>query len=116
MQRKTESYRLLEAERFGFRCVDQGRYRDLKHLIPFLVQFGVYATPVAYPARLVPEQYLFLYNLNPMVGIIEGFRWCVFGGNPPTGYFYMAAGIVVVLFISGLLYFKRVERVMADIV
>lgn len=92
------------------------RFRDFKHVVPFLVQFGLYATPVGYPARLVPEQYLFLYNLNPMAGIIEGFRWSLLGGAAPGGYFYLSTGVVIFLFFSGLFYFRRVEDVMADIV
>ncbi|MCK5471197.1 MAG: ABC transporter permease, partial [Cyclobacteriaceae bacterium] len=59
------------------------RYRDFQHVIPFMVQFGLYATPVAYPATFVPEKYQFIYNLNPMAGVISGFRWCLFGGEFP---------------------------------
>lgn len=92
------------------------RYRDFQHVIPFLVQFGMYATPVAYPARLVPEKYQLIYNLNPMAGVIQGFRWSVFGGNPPDVYFYISMAVIILLFISSLFYFKKVEDVMADIV
>ncbi len=92
------------------------RYRDFQHVIPFLVQFGMYATPVAYPARLVPEKYQLIYNLNPMAGVIQGFRWSVFGGNPPDVYFYISMAVILVLFVSSLFYFKKVEDVMADIV
>lgn len=92
------------------------RYRDFQHVIPFLVQFGLYATPVAYPARLVPEKYLWLYNLNPMAGIIEGFRWSVLGGAAPDEYFWISFTMIIVLFLSSLLYFRSVEDTMADIV
>jgi lipopolysaccharide transport system permease protein len=92
------------------------RYRDFQHVIPFLVQFGLYATPVAYPARLVPEKYQLIYNLNPMAGVIQGFRWSLFGGSPPDVYFYISASVILVLFVSSILYFKKVEDVMADIV
>ncbi len=92
------------------------RYRDFQHVIPFLVQFGLYATPVAYPARLVPDKYLWLYNLNPMVGIIEGFRWSIFGGNSPNEYFWISFATIILLFITSLIYFKKVEDTMADIV
>ena len=92
------------------------RYRDFQHVIPFLVQFGMYATPVAYPARLVPEKYQLIYNLNPMAGVIQGFRWSVFGGDPPDVYFYISMGVILILFVSSLYYFKKVEDVMADIV
>lgn len=92
------------------------RYRDFQHVIPFLVQFGLYATPVAYPARLVPEKYQLIYNLNPMAGVIQGFRWSIFGGDPPDVYFYISMAVIMLLFISSLFYFKKVEDVMADIV
>jgi lipopolysaccharide transport system permease protein len=92
------------------------RYRDFQHVIPFLVQFGMYATPVAYPARLVSDKYQLIYNLNPMAGVIQGFRWSVFGGSPPDIYFYISMGVILVLFVSSLFYFKKVEDVMADIV
>lgn len=92
------------------------RYRDFQHIIPFMVQFGMYATPVAYPARLVPEKYQLIYNLNPMAGVIQGFRWSVFGGDPPDVYFYISMAVILVLFVSSLFYFKKVEDVMADIV
>jgi lipopolysaccharide transport system permease protein len=92
------------------------RYRDFQHVIPFLVQFGLYATPVAYPARLVPEKYQLIYNLNPMAGVIQGFRWSVFGGKPPDVYFYISMAVILVLFVSSLFYFRKVEEVMADIV
>jgi lipopolysaccharide transport system permease protein len=92
------------------------RYRDFQHVIPFLVQFGMYATPVAYPARLVPEKYQLIYNLNPMAGVIQGFRWSIFGGDPPDVYFYISMAVILILFVSSLFYFKKVEDVMADIV
>ncbi|HEX9740467.1 MAG TPA: ABC transporter permease, partial [Ignavibacteriaceae bacterium] len=92
------------------------RYRDFQHVIPFLVQFGLYATPVAYPARLVPEKYLWVYNLNPMAGIIEGFRWSILGGTPPDEYFWISFAVIIILFVTSLIYFRSVEDTMADIV
>ncbi len=92
------------------------RYRDFQHVVPFIVQVGLYATPVAYPARFIPEKYQLIYNLNPMVGVISGFRWSLFGGDFPGYNVYIACGIIVLLFISSLYYFKSVEDVMADIV
>jgi len=96
------------------------RYRDFQHVVPFLVQFGLYATPVGYQAKDVikrlPEWGSFLYYANPMAGIVEGFRWSLLGGAPPSIYAYFSFSIVILLFVSGLLYFKRVEKVMADIV
>ncbi|WP_375579605.1 ABC transporter permease [Marivirga tractuosa] len=96
------------------------RYRDFQHVVPFLVQFGLYATPVGYQAKDVikrlPEWASFLYYANPMAGIVEGFRWSLLGGDPPSIFAYFSFSIVILLFITGLLYFKRVEKVMADIV
>lgn len=96
------------------------RYRDFQHVVPFLVQFGLYATPVGYQAKDVikklPEWATTLYYMNPMAGVVEGFRWSLLGGDPPSQYAYYSFTVVIVLFLSGLYYFKRVERVMADIV
>ena len=96
------------------------RYRDFQHVVPFLVQFGLYATPVGYQAKDViknlPEWATYLYYANPMAGIIEGFRWSLLGGSTPSEYAYFSFIVVLILFISGLYYFKKVERVMADIV
>jgi len=96
------------------------RYRDFQHIVPFMVQFGLYATPVGYPASMIvnslPQWAIILYYLNPMTGIVEGFRWSILGGFPPSEYSYISFGIIFILFISSLFYFKKVERVMADIV
>lgn len=92
------------------------RYRDFQHLIPFAVQFGMYATPIAYPASLVPEHLQFWYFINPMAGVVEGFRWTLLGGEMPGVLTFLSASIVIVLFVLGLFYFRKVEKVMADIV
>jgi len=96
------------------------RYRDFQHIAPFMVQFGLYATPVGYPASMVvnnlPQWAVVLYYINPMAGIVEGFRWSILGGTPPSEYSYISFAIIFILFISSLFYFKKVERVMADIV
>lgn len=92
------------------------RYRDFQHIIPFMVQFGLYATPVAYPASLIPEQYQLLYHLNPMAGVVEGFHWSLTGGEAINQYAYISYILIIILFISGLFYFRKVEQVMADIV
>lgn len=96
------------------------RYRDFQHVVPFLVQFGLYATPTAYPAKAIlqslPEWLVVIYYLNPMAGVIEGFRWCLLGGDPPSAFAYLSFGLVLIIFVSGLFYFKRIERIMADIV
>jgi len=92
------------------------RFRDFKHVVPFLVQIGLYATPIAYPASLIPEKYLWLYYLNPMAGVTEGFRWCILGTQAPHAYVYYSFVMVLILFVAGLFYFKKVEKVIADIV
>jgi lipopolysaccharide transport system permease protein len=96
------------------------RYRDFQHIVPFIVQFGLYATPVGYMAKDIvanlPKWGTFLFYANPMAGIVEGFRWSILGGNPPVIYAYVSFSVVLLLFVSGLYYFKRVEKVMADIV
>ncbi|TRX55615.1 ABC transporter permease [Fulvivirga sp. M361] len=96
------------------------RFRDFQHIVPFLVQFGLYATPVGYPAEIVtsnlPQWAIFLYYLNPLAGIAEGFRWTILGGEMPSQYSYISLIIVLILFVSGLFYFRKVEKIMADIV
>jgi len=96
------------------------RYRDFQHILPFLVQFGLYATPIAYPANLLtgklPEWALSIYYLNPMAGVVEGFRWSLIGGESLNVLSYLSFAMVFFLFISGLYYFKSVEKIMADIV
>lgn len=96
------------------------RYRDFQHIVPFIVQFGLYATPVGYQSKDVvdnlPAWGSFLFYANPMAGIVEGFRWSILGGSPPSSYAYISFCVILLLFISGLFYFKKVERVMADIV
>jgi lipopolysaccharide transport system permease protein len=92
-------------------------YRDVRYVIPFLVQFWLFASPVAYPSSLVPERWRWLYGLNPMAGVIEGFRWALTGhGQPPSILLTVSAGAVVLLVIGGILYFKRMEGTIADVV
>lgn len=92
------------------------RYRDVQHVVPFLVQVGLYVTPVAYPAGLIPERFRAAYYLNPMAGTVEGFRWCLVGGPTPDPRSYVSFAIVAVLLAAGLLYFRHVERTVADVV
>ena len=96
------------------------RYRDFQHVIPFLVQFGLYATPVAYPAHLIIKSLqpwaVTLYYMNPMAGVVEGFRWSILGGSPPNAYCFVSFTMVILLFITSLIYFRKTERIMADIV
>lgn len=93
------------------------KYRDVGHTIPFLMHIWMYASPVAYPIELVPEHWRVVYSLNPMVGVIEGFRWGLLGRSAPD---FAAMGIslcvVIALLVGGLFYFRRTERTFADII
>ena len=92
-------------------------YRDVKYVTPFLVQFWMLASPVAYPSSLVPAKWRWLYGLNPMAGVIEGFRWALTGhGQPPSELMLASAAAVIVLLIGGLLFFQRMEGTVADLV
>lgn len=95
------------------------RYRDFQHVTPFLVQIGLYATPIAYPSetviRTLPDWAVVLFYLNPMAGIVEGFRWSILGQGNMHGVSYISFAMVVILFMTGLVYFRKVERIMADI-
>jgi lipopolysaccharide transport system permease protein len=93
------------------------KYRDVTVVIPFLVQIWLYASPVAYPVSLVPERWRLLYSLNPMAGVIEGFRWSLLG-NPAPDFKVMAVSAlaVVILLVGGIVYFKRMEQAFADVV
>ena len=93
------------------------KYRDVNHTIPFLTQFWMYASPVVYPVSLVPERWRLLYSLNPMVGVIEGFRWALLGkASPDFAVMAMSAAVVIAILAGGLLYFTHMERTFADIV
>ncbi len=92
------------------------RYRDVRYVVPFAVQLWMFATPVAYPASLVPERWRAVYYLNPMAGVIEGFRWALAGGPPPGALTLVSATVVVALIIGGSLYFRRVEGTFADVI
>jgi len=93
------------------------KYRDVRYTIPFLTQFWLFATPVAYPSTLVPERWRALYGLNPMAGVVEGFRWALLGKSQGPGpLLAVSVGAVVVLLVGGLIYFRRMESTFADIV
>ena len=92
-------------------------YRDIRYVVPFLVQFWMFASPVAYPSSLVPERWRWLYGLNPMAGVIEGFRWALTGhGNPPSELLAASSAAVLLLVVSGTLYFQKMEGIIADVV
>jgi lipopolysaccharide transport system permease protein len=93
------------------------RYRDIRYTLPFVVQFWMFATPVAYPSSLLSEPWRTLYGLNPMVGVIEGFRWGLLGTNTAPGPIVaMSSLMAVALLIGGAFYFRRVEKTFADVV
>ncbi|MCU0632821.1 MAG: ABC transporter permease [Methanolinea sp.] len=92
------------------------KYRDFQYTIPFLIQLGMFASPVVYSASLVPESFRFLYGLNPMAGVIEGFRWALLGTNMPSAMILVSVGVVIVLLVSGAFYFRRMEQYYADVV
>jgi lipopolysaccharide transport system permease protein len=92
-------------------------YRDVRYFIPFLSQFWMLASPIAYPLSEIPEQWQTLYMINPMVGVVEGFRWVLLDGDPVPGLaFVFSAGIGLAVLIGGLFYFRRMERTFADTV
>jgi lipopolysaccharide transport system permease protein len=93
------------------------KYRDVKYVLPFLVQAWLYATPIAYSSTMIPEQWRSLYGLNPMAGVVEGFRWALLGQQTSSGSLIgVSLFIVFPLFIGGLIYFQRMERTFSDII
>lgn len=109
---------MLTASGVGtFLAALNAKYRDIRHTIPFLVQFWMFASPIVYPASMVPEKYRLLYALNPMVGVIEGFRSALLGTiSFPTQMLLVSTLVSMMLFIMGMFYFKQVERYFADII
>lgn len=90
-------------------------YRDVRYVTPFLVQFWLFASPVAYPSTVVPARWRWLYGLNPMAGVIEGFRWALTGhGQAPSSMLAASAAAILILLVGGLIYFQRVESTIAD--
>lgn len=93
------------------------KYRDIRHIVPFMTQFWLFATPVAYPSSLLSEPWRTVYGLNPMVGVVEGFRWVLLGsGNQPGPMVAVSACMALVLLVSGAFYFRRMEKIFADVV
>ena len=94
------------------------QYRDFRFVVPFLVQFGLYVSPVGFSSAIVPEQWQLLYSLNPMVGVIEGFRWAIIGQGAsinPVG-FWLSMAIVALLLVTGIWQFRRMEKRFADVI
>jgi len=93
------------------------QYRDVQHMIPFLVTAWMYASPVAYSAGLIPSGlWRLVYGLNPLAGVIQGFRWALLGAQPPDALLAVSVFAVIVLLVTGLFYFRRMERTFADVV
>jgi lipopolysaccharide transport system permease protein len=94
------------------------KYRDFRYIVPFIVQFGLYISPVGFSSSIVPDQWRLIYSLNPLVGVIDGFRWAILGGTTSINIlgFTLSLGLVCVLFISGIWYFRKVEKTFADVI
>jgi lipopolysaccharide transport system permease protein len=94
------------------------QYRDFRFLVPFIVQFGLYISPVGFSSSIVPEQWRLLYSLNPMVSVIDGFRWAILGGQSQIYWpgFLLSLLLVLMLFSSGIWYFRKTERRFADVI
>lgn len=92
------------------------RFRDVQQMVPFIAQIWLYMTPVLYPIMINHPIFRFVYNLNPMVGVVDGFRWALFGQTPPDLNILVSVAAVLLLFISGLFFFRRMEKTFADVV
>ena len=92
------------------------RYRDFRHIVPFVIRIGLFITPIAYTTMEVPEQYRWLFYLNPMTGVIEGIRWSLFGLEIQWTYFFISIFMIIFLFISGFYFFNKMEKNIADII
>jgi lipopolysaccharide transport system permease protein len=93
------------------------KYRDVRYTIGFMVQFWLFATPVAYSSNLIPEKWRIVYGLNPMAGVVEGFRWALLGNARPSGQMlWVSIAVVAAVFVGGIYYFRRMEQEFADIV
>lgn len=94
------------------------KYRDFRYIVTFIVQFGLYISPVGFSSSIVPQQWRFIYSLNPMVGVIDGFRWAIIGETTQIYWpeFMVSVGFVIVLLATGIWYFRMVERTFADVI
>jgi lipopolysaccharide transport system permease protein len=99
-------------------CALNVQYRDFRYIVPFVVQFGLYISPVGFSSNIVPEKWRLLYALNPMVGVIDGFRWCLLRGESGSSLSDLLISIVVtgLLVVSGIWYFRKMERTFADVI
>jgi lipopolysaccharide transport system permease protein len=94
------------------------KYRDFRIVVPFVVQFGLYISPVGFSSTIVPEQWRLLYSVNPMVGVIDGFRWAILGGDTQLYWpgFLLSVSFVLAILITGVAYFRSVEKTFADVI
>ena len=94
------------------------KYRDFRYVVPFIVQFGLYISPVGFSSSIVPEKWRILYDLNPMVGVIDGFRWSIASGNTPFPWQSLEMSMITtaVFLVTGIWYFRKTERTFADII
>jgi len=94
------------------------QYRDFRFVVPFIIQFGLYISPVGFSSNIVPAEWRLLYSLNPMVGVIDGFRWAILGGESSIYMpgFLLSIGLVMLLLWSGIWYFRKMERTFADVI
>ena len=94
------------------------KYRDFRFVVPFIIQFGLYISPVGFSSTIVPEQWRLLYSLNPMVGVIDGFRWAILGGDSHLYLpgFYLSLALVLIFLWSGIWYFRKTEKTFADVI
>jgi lipopolysaccharide transport system permease protein len=94
------------------------KYRDFRYIVPFIVQFGLYVSPVGFSSSIVPQEYRLLYSLNPMVSVIDGFRWAILGGesNIYLPGFILSLGVVALFLVVGIVYFRKTEKNFADII
>jgi lipopolysaccharide transport system permease protein len=94
------------------------KYRDFRYIIPFVVQFGLYVSPVGFSSKVVPEQWRLLYSLNPMVGVIDGFRWCILDGDSPIYMpgFMLSLAVITFFLYLGISRFRKMEKTFADLI
>jgi lipopolysaccharide transport system permease protein len=94
------------------------KYRDIRYVVPFIVRIGMYVSPVGFISSIIPQKWLFWYSLNPMVGVIDGFRWAILGANfePYWPGVWSSLGVVMIILISGMYYFRSMEKTFADVI